>query len=80
MKKNNRLMKNLLQKLQPDLKDKLSLLNEEYPFTAHRIIKDLEATDNVYDVTFLTMATMQKFLGVNLDDFYFIFEPDVERG
>ena len=72
-------MKNLLQKLQPDLKDKLSLLNEEYPFTAHRI-KDLEATDNVYDVTFLTMATMQKFLSVNLDDFYFIFEPDVERG
>ena len=29
-------MKNLLQTLQPDLKDKLSLLNEEYPFTAHR--------------------------------------------
>ena len=73
-------MKNLLQKLQPDLKDKLSLLNEEYPFTAHRIITDLEATHNVYDIKFLTMATMQKFLGVNLDDFYFIFEPDVERG
>ena len=73
-------MKNLLQTLRPDLKYKLSLLNAEYPFTAHNIIKDLEATDNVYDVTFLTMATMQKFLGVNLDDFYFIFEPDVERG
>ena len=73
-------MKNLLQKLQPDLKDKLALLNEEHPFTAHRIIKDLEATNNVFDVTFLTMATMQKFLSVNLDDFYFIFEPDVERG
>ena len=73
-------MKNLLQTLRPDLKDKLSLLNEEYPFTAHRIITDLEATNNVYDIKFLTMATMQKFLGVNLDDFYFIFETDVKRG
>ena len=32
-------MKNLLQTLRPDLKDKLSLLNEEYPFTAHRLLK-----------------------------------------
>ena len=69
-------MKNLLQTLQPDLKDKLVFIKRGVSFTAHRIIKDLEATDNVYDVTFLTMATMQKFLGVNLDDFYFIFEPD----
>jgi len=72
-------MKNLLQTLQPDLKDKLDLMILQYPHSARTIVQELEATDNVYDVTFLTMATMQKFL-VNLDDFYFIFEPDVERG
>jgi len=73
-------MKNLLQTLQPDLKDKLDLMILQYPHSARTIVQGLEATDNVYDVTFLTMATMQKFLSVNLDDFYFIFEPDVERG
>ena len=72
-------MKNLLQKLKPDLKDKLDLMILEYPHSARTIVQGLEATDNVYDVTFLTMATMQKFLSVKLDDFYFIFEPDVER-
>ena len=69
-------MKNLLQTLRPDLKDKLDLMILQYPHSARTIVQELEATDNVYDVTFLTMATMQKFLGINLDDFYYIFEHD----
>ena len=71
---------NLLQRLTPDVKAKLELLNEEYPFTAQNLIKQLEANDNVFDLNFLTMSLMQKFLSVNLDDFYYIFEHDVERG
>ena len=75
-KLNKNKMKNLLQTLRPEVKTKLDLLNEEYPFTAEKIIFQLEATDNVFDLTFLTMSLMQKFLGVNLDDFYYIFEHD----
>lgn len=71
---------NLLKRLTPEVKTKLDLLNEEYPFTAERIIFQLEATDNVFDLNFLTMSLMQKFLRINLDDFYYIFEHDVERG
>ena len=67
---------NLLQRLTPEVKTKLEALNEEYPFTAERIIFQLEATDNVFDLNFLTMSLMQKFLSVNLDDFYYIFEHD----
>ena len=67
---------NLLQRLTPEVKTKLEALNEEYPFTAERLIKQLEATDNVFDLNFLTMSLMQKFLSVKLDDFYYIFEHD----
>ena len=67
---------NLLKRLTPEVKTKLEALNEEYPFTAERIIFQLEATDNVFDLNFLTMSLMQKFLSVKLDDFYYIFEPD----
>jgi len=67
---------NLLQRLTPEVKTKLELLNEQYPFTAERLIKQLEANDNVFDLNFLTMSLMQKFLSVNLDDFYYIFEYD----
>ena len=73
-------MKNLLQRLTPEVKTKLDLLNEQYPFTAQNLIKQLEANDNVFDINFLTMSLMQKFLSVKLDDFYYIFEHDVERG
>jgi len=73
-------MKNLLQRLTPEVKAKLDLLIEEYPYTAEKLIKELEANDNVFDLNFLTMSLMQKFLSVNLDDFYYIFEHDVERG
>lgn len=71
---------NLLKRLTPEVLTKLVLLNEEYPFTAERIIFQLEATDNVFDLNFLTMSLMQKFLSVKLDDFYYIFEHDIERG
>ena len=71
---------NLLQRLTPEVKTKLEALNEEYPFTAERIIFQLEATDNVFDLNFLTMSLMQKFLSINLDYFYYIFQHDVERG
>ena len=71
---------NLLKRLTPEVLTKLEALNEEYPFTAERLIKQLEATDNVFDLNFLTMSLMQKFLSVKLDDFYYIFEHDVERG
>ena len=71
---------NLLKRLTPEVKTKLEALNEEYPFTAERIIFKLEETDNVFDLNFLTMSLMQKFLSVKLDDFYYIFEHDVERG
>ena len=67
---------NLLKRLTPEVLTKLEALNEEYPFTAERIIKQLEATDNVFDLNFLTMSLMQKFLSINLDDFYYIFEHD----
>ena len=73
-------MKNLLQRLTPDVKAKLELLIEEYPYTAEKIATELESKDNVFDLNFMTMCLMQKFLSVNLDDFYFIFEHDVERG
>ena len=73
-------MKNLLQRLTPEVKTKLDLLIEEYPYTAEKIVTELESKDNVFDLDFLTMSIMQKFLSVNLDDFYFIFEHDVERG
>ena len=43
---------NLLQRLTPEVKTKLEALNEEYPFTAERIIFQLEATDNVFDLNF----------------------------
>jgi len=69
-------MKNLLQRLTPDVKAKLDLLIEEYPYTAEKIVTELESKDNVFDLNFLTMSLMQKFLSVNLDDFYFIFEHD----
>ena len=71
---------NLLQRLTPEVKTKLDLLTEQYPYTAERLTKQLEANDNVFDLNFLTMSLMQKFLSVNLDDFYYIFEHDVERG
>ena len=71
---------NLLKRLTPEVLTKLEALNEEYPFTAERIIKQLEATDNVFDLNFLTMSLMQKFLSINLDNFYYIFEHDVKRG
>ena len=67
---------NLLKRLTPEVLTKLQALNEQYPFTAERIIKQLEATDNVFDLNFLTMSLMQKFLSINLDDFYYIFEHD----
>ena len=73
-------MKNLLQRLTPEVKTKLDLLIEEYPYTAEKIVDVLKETDNVFDLNFLTMSLMQKFLSVNLDDFYFIFEHDVKRG
>ena len=73
-------MKNLLQRLSPDVKTKLDLLIEEFPHTAERIVKELENNNNVFDLNFMTMSLMQKFLSVNLDDFYFIFEHDVKRG
>lgn len=73
-------MKNLLQRLNPDVKTKLDLLIEEFPYTAKTIVKELETKDNVYDLNFMTMSLMQKFLSVNLDDFYFIFENNVKRG
>ena len=73
-------MKNLLQRLNPEIKTKLDLLIEEFPYTAKTIVKELETKDNVYDLNFMTMSLMQKFLSVNLDDFYFIFEHDVKRG
>jgi hypothetical protein len=73
-------MKNLLQRLTPDVKAKLELLIEEYPYTAEKIVTELESKDNVFDLNFMTMSLMQKFLSVNLDDFYFIFEHDVKRG
>ena len=73
-------MKNLLQRLTPEVKTKLDLLIEEYPYTAEKIVDVLKETDNVFDLNFLTMSIMQKFLSVNLDDFYFIFEHDVKRG
>ena len=69
-------MKNLLQTLQPDLKDKLDLMILQYPHSARTIVQELEATDNVFDLNFLTMSLMQKFLSVKLDDFYYIFEHD----
>ena len=65
---------NLLQRLTPEVKTKLDLLTEQYPYTAERLTKQLEANDNVFDLTFLTMSLMQKFLSVKLDDFYYIFE------
>lgn len=67
---------NLLQRLTPEVKTKLDLLNEEYPFTAEKINFQLEANNNVFDLNFLTMSLMQKFLSVKLDDFYYIFEHD----
>jgi hypothetical protein len=73
-------MKNLLQRLTPDVKAKLDLLIEEYPYTAEKIVTELESNTNVFDLNFMTMSLMQKFLSVNLDDFYFIFEHDVKRG
>jgi hypothetical protein len=73
-------MKNLLQRLSPEVKTKLDLLIEEFPHTAKRIVKELETNNNVFDLNFMTMSLMQKFLSVNLDDFYFIFEHDVKRG
>lgn len=69
-------MKNLLQRLTPEVKTKLDLLIEGYPYTAEKIVIELEANDNVFDLNFLTMSLMQKFLSVNLDDFYYIFEHD----
>jgi len=70
---------NLLQRLTPEVRTKLDLLTEQYPFTAERLTKQLEANDNVFDLNFLTMSLMQKFLSVKLDDFYYIFEHDIER-
>mgnify|MGYP000489223145 FL=1 len=67
---------NLLQRLTPEVKTKLDLLTEQYPFTDQTLIKQLEANDNVFDLNFLTMSLMQKFLSVKLDDFYYIFEHD----
>lgn len=67
---------NLLQRLTPEVKTKLDLLTEQYPFTAERLTKQLEANTNVFDLNFLTMSLMQKFLSVKLDDFYYIFEHD----
>lgn len=67
---------NLLQRLTPEVKTKLDLLTEQYPFTAERLTKQLEANNNVFDLNFLTMSLMQKFLSVKLDDFYYIFEAD----
>ena len=57
-------MKNLLQTLQPDLKDKLDLMILQYPHSARTIVQELEATDNVFDVTFLTMATIAAILPI----------------
>ncbi len=71
---------NLLQRLTPEVRTKLDLLTEQYPFTAERLTKQLEANHNVFDLNFLTMSLMQKFLSVKLDDFYYIFEHDIERG
>ena len=69
-------MKNLLERLTPEVKTKLDLLKEQYPYTASNIIKTLETNTKIYDLNFLTMSLMQKFLSVKLDDFYYIFEPD----
>ncbi len=71
---------NLLQRLTPEVKTKLDLLTEQYPYTAETLTKQLEANNNVFDLNFLTMSLMQKFLSVKLDDFYYLFAHDFERG
>ena len=67
-------MKNLLQRLDPEVKTKLDLVILEHPDTAQIITDSLTATDNVYKLSFGTMSYMQMFLGIDLDSFYYIFD------
>ena len=67
-------MKNLLQRLDPEVKIKLDLVILEYPDTAQVITDALKEVDNVYQLSFGTMSQMQMFLGIDLDSFYYIFD------
>lgn len=60
-------MKNLLERLTPEAREKLNAINEQYPDTYNMLVRHLEAEENYFDLKWITIDILMthKVLGEN---------------